>query len=117
MAIGAGQLRAVLPCDGYDWSDAAAGATVEPRWIRQQHHPTSPSYGDQFRNVTRDTLDVRRPLESQISDRRWAIGRSLVFRYPEMGKGWVIRSILPGSICDEEQGGSYGSRGQGQEQG
>jgi hypothetical protein len=67
--------------------------------------------------VTRDILDLRRPSEFQISDRCWAIGRSLVFRYHEMGKGWVIRSILPGSICDEELGGSYGSRGQGQEQG
>ena len=67
--------------------------------------------------MTRDILDVRPLSESQISDRCWAIGRSLVFRYPEMGKGMGDPVDPAGHICDEEQGGSYGSRGQGQEQG
>ena len=48
----------VLPGNGCQWPDSAAWATVESRWIRQQHHPTGPCHCDQFRNVTSTNLGL-----------------------------------------------------------
>ena len=46
---------------------------------------------------------------------RGSIGRAVLFRFREMGKGWMIRSTLPGQMFARRENReiSYGFRGQG----